>query len=503
MNRNDRSNEQLVNNRYVPRPFLLAIATCAGLGLAQSNCAKMSLQKAPATERILDTRQEPEEGSTTQARITQEGQVVLVEVSRNCVARTYDRVETTERSTTINTQGALDWTLGISGVALLGVAGVTYADSPKVYPKDTSSRTYNEVGPEGERGIAVVTALTGGALLGIAVVDVIRAQGTEEGAPTLSWRKGAVSGKCPSIPVDGAQIVGTLARRDGSPIALGRTNADGTLEVNLANIPVPADPGGDIDGEPYGPTLDVRVGSIVAGKAELAGVYPTWRETWQSQRTGAEQARADAAARQRAQEAAAAAAIASRQRILEKLDRWAQSNVRATFAARSHHSETCYNRVNTEVPCDSAAAYKKNTRDWSENTARVTNGASRLTLACTLRDTQSQYMAGVFAGTVLAGTPDVVEIAHGKTRTLASESNALVNELGGSVLPWQMMCAAPLASVVQEAQLPIETPEVFGASGDVAVIAIIHDINTRRSTYAYSIRGRTFIKKDGNFVEVR
>jgi hypothetical protein len=62
---------------------------------------------------------------------------------------------------------------------------------------------------------------------------------------------------------------------------------------------------------------------------------------------------------------------------------------------------------------------------------------------------------------------------------------------------------APLASVVEEAQLPQDTPDVFGGSGDTAAVAIMHDIAAQRSTYVYMLRGRSFFKKDAVWVEVR
>jgi hypothetical protein len=273
---------------------------------------------------------EPEPAKTLAVNVTQEGSVVLVDAQQKCALRRYDKIETTDHSTAVNKQPWVDWTLGVSGGTLLAIGGWTFADASNVYPDDTSSRTYNRVGPSTAKGIGVGTMVTGGALLGVAVVDALRAQGTTDGDPTVHERKGDLAGKCPSTPVAGVQIIGRFTQGGGNPITLGTTSSEGALELNLSEVPVPPNPPGDTDGEPYGPTLDVYVGDKIVGKVGLASVYPTWRQAWQSERVReAEQAAETARERARQRHTEAMSALAEVERALGTLDtnQWTDEKV--------------------------------------------------------------------------------------------------------------------------------------------------------------------------------
>lgn len=240
----------------------------------------MSLEPAAPTERNVATRQAPENAERFVSHITQDGSTVHLQLDSDCQLQTYNRVETTKHSTTVNKSAWVDWTFGISGVALLGLGTYALVDSSKTYPNDTSSRTYNSAGPSGDVGLAVGAFAAGGALIAIAVVDVVRAQHTEQ-TSSYGERKGDVAGKCPSTPVAGANITGAFAKGSITPMSLGSTTSTGSLDVDLAALS-PSMPG-DTSGEPYGSILTLSANGTSVGTATVSSAYAAWQASWGKQ----------------------------------------------------------------------------------------------------------------------------------------------------------------------------------------------------------------------------
>jgi hypothetical protein len=255
----------------------------------------MSLQPLPSTERIVATRQAPENAERVTSQITQDGSIVHLQLDSDCQIQTYNRVETIQHSTTVNKGAWGDWAFGISGAAFAGLGVWGLADSSKTYSNDTTSRTYNPVGKGAEQGLAVASLIAGGVLAGIAVVDVVRAQHDEDRSPTYAERRGALAGTCPSRPVAAASISGAFAKGSTTPIPLGSTDSAGSLDIELAAHPppMPSMPSGDFTGEPYGESLTISSNGTDVGTVPLSAAYPSWRLAWkQAAASGAAAAKA-------------------------------------------------------------------------------------------------------------------------------------------------------------------------------------------------------------------
>jgi hypothetical protein len=200
----------------------------AALVLGQFGCATMTLEQAPPTTRIVATRQAPENGDRLTPHVAQDGPIVQMQLDGDCQLQVYDRVETTEHFSNVNKSAWVDWTAGIGGAAFVGLGAYTLVDASKTYPNDPSSRTYNSSGPGADTGLAITSFVVGGALLAVAVVDVIRAQHHQQKS-SVEERKGSVAGSCGTKPVANTPVRLVFADQqqvDATTDSTGRVSFD-------------------------------------------------------------------------------------------------------------------------------------------------------------------------------------------------------------------------------------------------------------------------------------
>lgn len=212
--------------------MVLGAVTLAGTQLA---CAEIGLRDPRTQERVLSTTTEhvPVSGHAAGSVDALDGTTLTVRASKVCDAVMRSEVGTTTVQDRYNTDPTTTWAYGLGGIAAAAAGTAILVDSGNVYPDDETSRTYNPTGPT--KAVAWGTALTatGIALGTIAVVDVLRAQGTET-TRTISHRDGDPEsrGPCPNAPLAGAAVTGR-ASSTGETYRLGDTGPDGRLSVDL------------------------------------------------------------------------------------------------------------------------------------------------------------------------------------------------------------------------------------------------------------------------------
>lgn len=160
--------------------------------------------------------------------------------------REVTRTTTTPRE---NRSAWVDWTLGVGGVALAGAGAVTLIDSGSVGNSDQTSKSYNPVGSTGAIALGAGLIALGVAGGTIAIVDVVRAGGSDESTARVSLPgrelRHGVACKT-SVPVADVELALHLPRAHGEKddrIALGKTSSGGILRVDLDRA-LPEDLGG-------------------------------------------------------------------------------------------------------------------------------------------------------------------------------------------------------------------------------------------------------------------
>jgi hypothetical protein len=149
----------------------------------------------------------------------------------------------------------------------------------------------------------------------------------------------------------------------------------------------------------------------------------------------------------------------SKRQTVKALDTWVRESFPFKFQQNSSSRETCFNRVNTQVPCDSAAAFKKQSELIVTNKVTITNKA-KFKIKCTK-----------------PGVP-VDEILPGKIHSLGTvpiSFNEADPRLGalllGIVLPstdieaafmLKFTCAAPVGDIRKAAGVSLESLEELG-----------------------------------------
>lgn len=258
------------------------IATCAGLAFTCFGCATMTLEPATSVDRVVGTRQVPENGDRFTPQVTEDGAVVQLQLDGECQLRTYDRVETTRHFSTTNKSAWVDWTAGVGGAAFVGLGAFALADASKTYPNDTSSRTYNPSGPGADTGLAITSFIAAGALLTVAVVDVIRAQHTEH-TRSYEERVGSVSGMCGTRPFATTSV---RLKFPDHQILDGTTDANGSVRLDASGIRW-------TPGSAQAGTATV----VVSGKSPGVQINLPQYAAWQQQRAAASREEEAAAAR--------------------------------------------------------------------------------------------------------------------------------------------------------------------------------------------------------------
>lgn len=466
----------------VPRRYRAAssFVVCSLIPMS-TGCATIEMQHVNTTERVIKTDRKAEQDDDATATVaTSDDGTPIVTVRRGCKVWATDRVEVTDHTEAKNKSATTDWAFGISGAALIGLGGWGVADAGKTYPNDTTSRTYNPVGPDGERSAGYVTIGVGLVLLGVGVVDAVRANGTSQSVkvearrrpdPVDTCKGKAAAGVVVEVRFDKGATKGTTAR-------LGVTDASGQVVVDFADVNPPAETCG-LEKHPFGEKATIVVANADAGTIVLGSAYDAWiarrkaneAVLWKDasaalpecakggdctavrrfagshpcyELTKEREAKLASALDENAWVRSGSVACNSspsvtacdgvsaylsafpsgrhsadgerlvsawqkrRRDIFQKLDTWMRGAVTTTWSQQLVTKRTCYNRVDVEVPCDSAAAFKKDESELLVSKVLVRNGSS-VPVAC-----------GLGAGNLFRSTSDAATVPAGATHTFTA-----------------------------------------------------------------------------------
>ncbi len=355
---------------------------------------------------------------------------------------------------------------GLGAYALAGDCTVT--PDPTASNQNPASRpcTGKEEGQATALGVGLVAT---GALFGAAFIyNVIKARDSKETAPirvARDWKT------CGTRPVAGEPLHLDLA--DGQQV-VQTTNAQGQAHFDLAAVRW-------TDEALKSPQARVGSGSQQLASVDLTAL-PQYVQ-WKSANDKAETQRRLAEEKTQHIQAEQARALSAR------LEQWARSAVKVGWSSKSHHSETCFNRVDTMVPCDSAAAVRKSTSDIDETIATATN-ATGAPFLCKTTDSQTEFMKSNGLGMLAAPDKGMVALAPRSSHAFSSDMVGGMAALGGmmgvqGVAQVTLMCGTRIVDLTKAKALPAD---LAGASpGQFVVIAVVHDASTNATSYGVHV----------------
>lgn len=171
----------------------------------------------------------------------------------------------------------------------------------------------------------------------------------------------------------------------------------------------------------------------------------------------------------------------SKKKTVKLLDASVRANFSSIFEKNIEFEEICFNRVDTKVPCDGAAAFKKQMKTKMEIKASFAN-RSKFKVRCTL------------ATDVISNSKNIVEIGPGKTHTFKAP---LIPQLEfAELIKSQMVfCQAPLSEMRKAANVSAESLEELGDIDKFWGFAFIHINNTAQIGF---VAGNDFYHLDGD-----
>lgn len=242
--------------------------------LGVSGCATIGHAPAKTTETPIKTKRRNVPTKQAAGDVEQDGTRIRVAATRLCEVQETVVVRHHEVRERTNQSSGADILAGVAGGGLALSGALVYSDARRVYPKDTTSRTYNDVGPSGARGIGVGLIGAGAVLLAISAVDAIRASGSDESVSDRP-REPEVreTGVACGIPYAGATVG---LRRSGRELAVGVTDDRGRLDSDLVDqLPRGLLAGGDVQ------ALTVTVEGQAVGEVDPAPfVAAAARRAW-------------------------------------------------------------------------------------------------------------------------------------------------------------------------------------------------------------------------------
>jgi hypothetical protein len=236
--------------------------------LLVSGCAAIATKPTRFEDERLrtDRNQVPSKDPVAHAKLDLEGTSVSLVAVRDCDLVERPVVRRTTRIESYNASPLTDWMLGAAGAGLVIWGGATLVDSSHVDSSDTSSRTYNPVGPAGAVAIGAALSVAGLGLLGLVGVDLVRANREAVSTAIVALdsepvRRGVA---CIALPYARAVVTGAV---DKVTFDLGMTDAQGRLSVDLDQA-LPSD-----WIVPHAAKMRVALADSDVGNVDLAAVY--------------------------------------------------------------------------------------------------------------------------------------------------------------------------------------------------------------------------------------
>lgn len=211
----------------------------ASLLVLTTGCVSIGLGEAVVVEeRPLDNRRVVVPTQLASVDVDQEDTTLTITAERVCDIEQKVRVQQTLERERVNLSPGVTWQLAIYGAILAGVGtGVTIDARLNVADSDPEARSYNSIGPDAATAIGAAFLAAGTPLLVIAVVDAIRATGSESEIAHTERSAGFIerSTRCETrVPMARSNVMGRT--NAGTPINLGDTDARGVLAIDLADV---------------------------------------------------------------------------------------------------------------------------------------------------------------------------------------------------------------------------------------------------------------------------
>jgi hypothetical protein len=217
---------------------LLPLLSLATLSLA-TGCVSIGLGEAVVIdEAALDSQRVEVVSKRVHVDVEQDDTRLTVTADRECDIEERARVRRTVERERINNSPAITWQLAIYGSILAGIGtGITVDAQLNVEDSETDGQNYNPLGPRAATAIGVGFLAAGSPLLVIALIDGVRSTGTVDEISETQL-PGRVVAKAPTCsertPAVSAEVLGRT--HAGTEIRLGMTDAQGVLEVDLADV---------------------------------------------------------------------------------------------------------------------------------------------------------------------------------------------------------------------------------------------------------------------------
>lgn len=214
-------------------------ALLGSLAILATGCVSIGLgEPVVVEEQPLDNKRVVVRTNLASVDVDQEDTTLTITAERVCDIEQKVRVKQTLERERINLSPGVTWQLAIYGTILAGIGtGVTVDARLNVEDSDPNGQAYNSIGPDGATAIGAAFLAAGTPLLVIAIVDAIRATGSENEITHTERSAGFVerSTKCETrVPMARTNVMGRT--NAGTAVHLGDTDAGGVLAIDLADV---------------------------------------------------------------------------------------------------------------------------------------------------------------------------------------------------------------------------------------------------------------------------
>lgn len=325
--------------------------------------------------------------------------------------------------------------------------------------------------------IAGVGLLVGSLIPGsFFVANFVRATDSVEVTPTKPVSYPGPWLSCPTT----ASVEGmTVSVEIGGQTMVEVTNDDGVAVFDLSTFT-------NLEQEPTVAKVSLGNSGIPSTKVALgeAAVHERWE--------------ADGAEKKRRTALNEKATTEKWQRNIAAFGGWVDKNIQITRTQTTTHVETCFNRVDTRVPCDGAAAFKKEVEDSIQTKFEVRNG-SKTGFACQATDSTVDS-AGAFRDggwgqlildSALGKTQTAFAVPAGKT---ASGTIELKLMFSAGV---RLLCAIPSSGARESGALLDKE-----LAGESIVFAAVWSAQASDPVYVFGIGDSIFAKKGDEYLDL-
>jgi microcystin-dependent protein len=277
--------------------------------------------------------------------------------------------KTTERK--LNGGATSYWLNGGTAVVLAGVgAALAFGNctdtpqatatnpNPPSTPCTASEASGRQAGGYVTMGLAIVP-------VAFMVYNAIHSADSTETIPALPFKEPKPWAACANRPLPNEQVTVAV----GGATFQGTTGPNGHAMIDLSGV----QPTAALVASPTA-VVQHRGSQNVTISLRGSSAYNSWKARLDAEAAERQAAMERASAEERRQHEALKA-------VVSRLDGWARSSIKVNWASTQHSETHCFNMVDFEVPCTSAAAFRKQDNFSIINQATVAN-TGKLAMVC-------------------------------------------------------------------------------------------------------------------------